>query len=203
MLLLFPYRLPWYPSQSTSHRPYVPVMILYVTVSAGSEVFVVLVCVTFSLCLPQGSTHAVHRAGLIFFQMNPFYFLFWAWSRCLPPTGTVTEKRLLTFHQVRGMTRWGQASACQTYKDMGDKTCLCRDQPTLLLFHTVPTWNMSFALNGSVDRAVGKSLVWVAFIIWHLPHSVDTGSHYTQNKIKCKVFTSCCAIQSPQWMLAM
>ena len=138
-----------------------------------------------------------------FFQMNPFYFLFWAWSRCLPPTGTVTEKRLLTFHQVRGMTRWGQASACQTYKDMGDKTCLCRDQPTLLLFHTVPTWNMSFALNGSVDRAVGKSLVWVAFIIWHLPHSVDTGSHYTQNKIKCKVFTSCCAIQSPQWMLAM
>ena len=58
------------------------------------------------------------------------------------------------------------------------------------LFRAVLTWNMSSALNGSVDRAAEESLVWVAFIIWPFPHGEEnSGSHYTPNKIGCNV---CC-----------
>lgn len=63
------------------------------------------------------------------------------------------------------------------------KPCYCS-----CLFHTMLTWNMSFPLNDSVDRASEQSLVWAAFIIW--PLTVWISDIILQTKYKYNVFSN-------------
>lgn len=134
-----------------------------------------------------------------FFQMNPFYFFNLSRESMPPSHGHRNRETSSDFSSSKGNRLAGDGPLLVRHiKVWVIKLARTEINKAFLLFHTVPTWNMSSPLNGSVDRAVGKSLVWVAFIIWPLPHSVDTGSHYTPNKIKCKVFPGCFATQSPQ-----